>query len=223
MASIPTRKALVINPDPSLRKTMAKELQQYHFNVIVEADNGLEAINILGEQAVDLVVTDIAIGQVDAWRLTRLIRSNMLASSAHTKVIIVSSTYSERIAEATAKEFEINRFIPMSRLSDLGKIADKLLQNDNSVVSKARILVIEDYQDTAELVERVLSNRFEITHAADGEIGLQLWQQYQHDIVLLDLMLPKLSGEEVLREIIKQKPSQSIVMMTAHGDAKESR
>ena len=190
MALIPSRKALVINPDPSLRKTMAQQLQQYHFAVIVEAGNGLEAINILGEQAVDLVVTDIAIGQVDAWRLTRLIRSNMLASSAHTKVIVVSSTYSERIAEATAKEFEINRFIPMSRLSDLGKIADNLLHNDNAVVSKARILVIEDYQDTAELVERVLSNRFEITHAADGEIGLQLWQQYQHDIVLLYLISP---------------------------------
>ncbi|HCH20255.1 MAG TPA: histidine kinase [Cellvibrionales bacterium] len=222
MASIPARKALVINPDPSLRKTMAQQLQQYHFAVIVEACNGLEAINILGEQVVDLVVTDIAIGQVDAWRLTRLIRSNMLASSAHTKVIVVSSTYSERIAEATAKEFEINRFIPMSRLSDLGEIADNLLQNDNAVVSKARILVIEDYQDTAELVERVLSNRFEISHAADGETGLQLWQQHQHDIVLLDLMLPKLSGEAVLREIIKQKPNQSIVMMTAHGDAKKA-
>ena len=133
MASIPMRKALVINPDSSLRKTMAKQLQQYHFDVIVEAGNGLEAINILGEQAVDLVVTDIAIGQVDAWRLTRLIRSNMLTSSAHTKVIVVSSTYSERIAEATAKEFEINRFIPMSRLSDLGEIADNLLKNDNAV------------------------------------------------------------------------------------------
>ena len=78
MASIPARKALVINPDPSLRKTMAHQLQQYHFAVIVEACNGLEAINILGEQVVDLVVTDIAIGQVDAWRLTRLIRYKYL-------------------------------------------------------------------------------------------------------------------------------------------------
>ena len=65
----------------------------------------------------------------------------------------------------------------MSRLSDLGKIADNLLQNDQYYCFESAHSGDEDYQDTAELVERVLSNRFEISPRM--KIGLQLWQQYQ--------------------------------------------
>ncbi|MGB1191801.1 MAG: response regulator, partial [Pseudomonadales bacterium] len=168
-------KILVINPIHTLREDICDQLQRDGFSNITDVSDGLEAIELLGENSYDLVVTDIEIHNLDAWRLTRLIRSDMLASPANTTVIVVSSTYSERIAEATSKEFEINRFIPLSKLTQLGGIAKELMNENNVRVPKARILVIEDYQDTAQLVERVLSKRFDITHVADGETGLQTW------------------------------------------------
>ena len=222
MSSYSDTKILVINPIHTLREAICSQLRTDGFSDIREVNDGLQAIELLGEQSFDVVVTDIEIHNLDAWRLTRLIRSDMLASSANTKVIIVSSTYSERIAEATSKEFEINKFIPLAKIDQLGSITKELIDNDNHRVPKSRILVIEDYEDTAQLVERVLSKRFDITHAADGEAGLKAWLEGRHEIVLLDLMLPKMSGEEVLHEIIRHNPNQSVVMMTAHGDAKKA-
>lgn len=222
MASYADTKILVVNPIHTLRETICNQLRDDGFSNIREVSDGLQAIELLGEEGFDLVVTDIEIHNLDAWRLTRLIRSDMLASSANTKVVVVSSTYSERIAEATSKEFEINQFIPLANISQLGSIARELIDEDNNRIPKSRILVIEDYEDTAQLVERVLSKRFEITHASDGEAGLKAWLEGRHEIVLLDLMLPKMSGEEVLHEIIRHNPNQSVVMMTAHGDAKKA-
>ena len=112
MSSHANTKILVINPIHTLREDICEQLQRDGFSDITDVSEGLQAIELLGENSYDLVVTDIEIHNLDAWRLTRLIRSDMLASPANTTVIVVSSTYSERIAEATSKEFEINRFIP---------------------------------------------------------------------------------------------------------------
>ena len=215
-------KILIINPIHHLREEIAAQLRLAGFNNLQEAGDGLSAIAALELQKFDAIISDIDIQNLDAWRLARLVRSGMLATAAETPFIVTSSTYSDRIAEATSKEFEIHRFIPFSKLELLGETVRDLIENNHSSFPRTRILVIEDYEDTAQLIERILSKRFDISYAADGEIGLQKWMDGQHDIVLVDLMLPKMSGEQVLREILKQKPDQSVVVMTAHGDARKA-
>ncbi|MBR9805510.1 diguanylate cyclase, partial [bacterium] len=141
---------------------------------------------------------------------------------ADTGVIALSSTYSDRIAEATAKTFEIDRFLPADRLQDVGIVAKSIIDPSSRRQHRTSVLVIEDYEDTAELIDRILKQRFHIERAHDGEAGLKQWLEGQHDIVLLDLMLPKMSGEAVLAEILKHKPNQSVIIMTAHGDAEKA-
>jgi diguanylate cyclase (GGDEF)-like protein/PAS domain S-box-containing protein len=216
------KKILIVNAAYSLRAEIRKLLEASGFHDIRESGDGLEAVKLLDDQAYDLVITDIDIQNMDAWRLTRLIRSSMLATKAETDIIVLSSTYSERIAEATSKEFEVNRFIPLDRLHELPGEIDELFANEKNKLPKSKLLVIEDYKDTAELINRILHKRFDISFADNGESGLSAWQKNKHDIVLLDLMLPGMSGETVLKEILKQKPNQSVVMMTAHGDAKKA-
>ena len=63
---------------------------------------------------------------------------------------------------------------------------------------KTTLLVIEDYPDTVDLIHRILSKQFDIETAQDGESGLAAWQARRHDLVLLDVMLPRMSGEQVL-------------------------
>lgn len=222
MNAVFSKKILVINASYKLRSEIRVQLEASGFNDIDESGDGLEAIRMLSVVTYDLVVTDIDIQNLDGWRLARLIRSDMLKSGGETKIAILSSTYSDRIAEATAKEFEINRFIPIDKLSDVGNMARQLLEDEQNQIPKSRILVIEDYQDTADLINRILHKRFDLTFAADGEQGLDIWRNGHFDIVLLDLMLPKISGEQLLHEILKDKPEQSVIMMTAHGDSKKA-
>lgn len=72
---------------------------------------------------------------------------------------------------------------------------------------KKRILVIEDEHGLADMMKlRLESGGYEVYEAFDGEEGLRAVKSYSPDLIILDLVLPKLSGEEVLR-VVKQDDS----------------
>lgn len=80
---------------------------------------------------------------------------------------------------------------------------------------KSKILIIEDEEKIARFVELELSYEgYTITKAFDGRTGLELAETGEFDLVLLDVMLPKLSGMEVLRRL-RRTSSVPIIMLTA--------
>jgi phosphate regulon transcriptional regulator PhoB len=88
-------------------------------------------------------------------------------------------------------------------------------------MSVSRILVIEDDPDIVELVRYNLGNEgYEVQSTADGKSGLAALRQGDFDLVVLDLMLPQLSGLEVCKEIRREKKLESlpIIMLTARGE-----
>ena len=85
---------------------------------------------------------------------------------------------------------------------------------------KRLILVVEDNQDLRELIIRMLVfEDYEILTAKDGETALDLITLHRFDLVLLDIMMPGMSGMEVLAKIRSAKDSQiknmPVVMVTA--------
>jgi len=82
----------------------------------------------------------------------------------------------------------------------------------------ARILLIEDDPSIREVTAIGLRNAgFEIDTAPDGAAGLEKWRRSQPDLVLLDVMLPRMDGLEVCREI-RRESTTPVVMLTARGD-----
>src|SRR5260370_642201 len=84
-----------------------------------------------------------------------------------------------------------------------------------------RILIIEDDRDIVELVRYNLANEgFQVSSALDGSTGLSTLKKTPPDLLLLDLMLPKLSGLEICREIRRDDSLNRlpILMLTAHGE-----
>lgn len=209
---------LIVNLGKDIRIWLADILRQIGYQKISLVENGRRAVDILNHSKIDLVITDIPLGDIDGWRLTRLIRSNILKTPSSTPVIAVSSIYSERIAEITAREYEINHFCTYDELAQLPVLIHEIFNNPYKT-DKASLLVIEDYQDTINLIHRILDKQFDIETATDGESGLAAWKERQHDLILLDVMLPNMSGEEVLENILKIDPHQAVVVMTAHGSA----
>jgi two-component system response regulator RegX3 len=79
----------------------------------------------------------------------------------------------------------------------------------------ARVLVVEDEQSLREpLVYLLKKEGFETVEAADGSQAVQIFEQGGIDMILLDLMLPGISGNEVCR-IIRQSSQVPIIMLTA--------
>src|SRR6478672_5136038 len=82
----------------------------------------------------------------------------------------------------------------------------------------ARILLLEDDPSIREVTAIGLrAAGFEVETAADGAVGLERWRRDSPDLVLLDVMLPRLDGLEVCREI-RRDSTVPIVMLTARGD-----
>lgn len=83
------------------------------------------------------------------------------------------------------------------------------------MAGKETILVVEDEQKIAEVLKSYLEREgFSVVCASDGEEALRLYQSLSPVLVLLDLMLPKRSGEEVCREI-RVRGETPVIMLTA--------
>ncbi len=82
----------------------------------------------------------------------------------------------------------------------------------------ARVLVVDDERVVTEVVEKYLRlEGYDVTAASDGEEALRLAQEWAPDLIVLDLMLPKLDGLEVCRRL-RRDSEVPIIMLTARGD-----
>lgn len=83
-----------------------------------------------------------------------------------------------------------------------------------------RILVVEDENRVADLLKIGLEeNGYQVLVAYDGEMGLRLFQVDSFQLVISDIILPKLNGFELCREIRKTDDRIPILMLTALGTA----
>jgi DNA-binding response OmpR family regulator len=79
----------------------------------------------------------------------------------------------------------------------------------------AKILVIDDEFGIVEVIQAyLLKEGFEVNIAMNGKAGLELYRQIQPDLVILDLMLPDISGEDICKEI-RLSSQVPIIMLTA--------
>ncbi len=85
-------------------------------------------------------------------------------------------------------------------------------------MSEKKILVVEDEVKILEVVTSLLKSRgYQVIQAVDGKEALLLFEQENISLVLLDLMLPDISGEEVCRKI-RGKSRVPIIMLTAKAE-----
>jgi DNA-binding response OmpR family regulator len=83
----------------------------------------------------------------------------------------------------------------------------------------SRILVIEDDPAILRgLADNLKFESYEVLTATDGETGYRLLREKKPDLIILDLMLPKLSGYEVCRKVRSEGLTTPILMLTARGE-----
>ncbi len=79
-----------------------------------------------------------------------------------------------------------------------------------------RILLVEDEKKVADFIERGLkAERFAVDVALTGLAGWEMCELYHYDLIILDLMLPELSGTELLERIRRKNQQVPILILTA--------
>jgi len=87
---------------------------------------------------------------------------------------------------------------------------------------RARILIIEDDESLRRgLGDHLAAQGWEIRAASDGENGLDLAFQWKADLILLDIMLPKVNGYEICTALRRERIDTPILMLTAKGQTED--
>ena len=82
-----------------------------------------------------------------------------------------------------------------------------------------RVLLIDDERRILDFVSRALrSEHLEVDTAADGALGLQMALSGRYDVVVLDLLMPGMDGNSVLRGIMEHRRDQPIIVLSALSD-----
>ncbi len=83
---------------------------------------------------------------------------------------------------------------------------------------KYTILIIDDEKNIREGLAMALEDEgYEILTAGDGKSGLDMALKEDVDLVITDLKMPEISGEEVLQQVISKRPGVPVIVLTGHG------
>lgn len=81
------------------------------------------------------------------------------------------------------------------------------------------ILLVEDEKETAKIVKEALElEEMKVDIAYDGKQGLEFFTQNEYDLVLLDLKMPQMNGEELLIKIRQLNPYIDVIVYTNYSD-----
>jgi DNA-binding response OmpR family regulator len=216
---------LVVDDNASFRAQAARLCAAEGF-ATVTAGSLSELAGVLTSTTPDLALVDIELPQIPGHRLGALIRSRQ-----NVPIVLVSAldeAHVRRLFEASDADGWICK--PLTRDKLIGAItrfvvsrggrgtATEPLPAENGNAA-GRVLLVEDEPMITDRIEAMLKE-YAVTTVAEGEAAIQRLESADYDCILLDLMLPHLSGFDVLRHLMLRRPEllKRTFIMTAATD-----
>ena len=81
-----------------------------------------------------------------------------------------------------------------------------------------KVLIVDDDPDLLSGLDHLLRDRYEVFLAASGDEALEVLGHQQIDVVLLDMLMPRLDGQSVLKEIRAQASPPAVIVVSARPD-----
>lgn len=203
---------LLAHPDLRQRNHLEERLIADDFARVIAVTRAREAVAVLCRTPVDALICPIELGDIDIWRLARMIHSGDYGSIG----LPILATYEDRpsaLIDALIKDHAIH--ILPTHDEDQG-MTDYIAQVIDGRI-KHSVLIIEDDESAAHAAAQSLDKAYNVEVCHHGQAGLDAWLARRHDIVLLDVMLPGISGPEILSTIIAEKPDQVVIVLTAYA------
>ena len=200
---------LVIDDDSATQDLMQRYLQREGFTVS-SAYDGAKGMELAMREKPQAIVLDVQLPGIDGWEILRLLQSNPELASI--PVILYT------IADDRARAFLLGAAHYVQKPCDFAQIG-KILKDYGKDETSASVLVVEDNQETRELLCRRLEAQNWVTiEACDGAEALRLLDNNCcPGAILLDLMMPNINGFEFLTEL-RQRPQHQgvpVIVLTA--------
>ncbi|TET68184.1 MAG: response regulator [Dehalococcoidia bacterium] len=186
---------LVVDDEAHVRRFLSHEFANRGYRVI-EASSGKEAIDLTREHHPDLITLDVLMPDIDGLDVTAVLKSD--TNTRDIPILILSVVEEkERGYSLGANEYVTK---PFSKKRLMDKITHLLGQAQKTVV------VVDDDRTLVKAIKFKLEKRgFAVYAAYDGEKALKVIAKNRPDLIVLDVMMPKMDGYEVIK-ILKDNP-----------------
>lgn len=202
---------LLAHQDALARQSIRNILKKAGFTRVVALDTARAVVSKLRLGTCNLLITSFSLADRDAWTLIRIIRSGRFCRES-LPILVLFEGNTSQVMRAMVHEHHV-RLLSTGELHSLPQAVDECIAGD----LKPSVLVVEDDESSANLARDCLQHLFDVEVAHDGAAGLTAYQARRHDLILLDLRLPGMPGEKVLRQIRAIDPRQPVVVITAHA------
>ena len=212
------------NPDAIIQLIAVLKNENYKVDV---ARSGQEALDYIQKTIPDGIILDLMMPEIDGFEVLERLRS-------------ANKTKNIPVLILTAKDLTVN---DLSRLKasnvqqliykgdiDIKGLINKVklmlnVEGIKTLTPKPNILVVEDNLDNMITIKAIIKGSFTISEAVDGEEGFRLAKSFPPDLILLDMSLPKKSGEEIIKKIknnniTKKIPVIAVTAQAMKGDKK---
>jgi CheY-like chemotaxis protein len=190
------RQVLIVDDDQPTQNLLVALMERDGLQTTVARD-GREAIELLTTRRFDLVILDIMMPGVDG----RGVIAHLRRQPARPPVIVCTATSATSVAELRGEADVVKAVLrkPFD-IVQLSEAVAGLVGARDARAGVARILVVDD-DLRARYVMRAFAEPAEVIDAESAEEALRLIREHPPDAILLDLVLPGVQGEELLREL----------------------
>ena len=201
-------KILLATSSPNVIHNIKTESENTKIEIV---ETGVEVFQLLESNNYDCLITETNLIDVDVWSLARYIHSNVKPKVDKRLPIFVIDDKQVKYPRLLSSDYGL-KTIDLSTSIDI----DVLIKHDS--IDKPTVLVIDDDLSILNGMRIALQKEYEVDICHSGQEGLLCWKNKNHDLVLLDLMLPGISGEKVLQEIRSINPYQAIIIESARSE-----
>ncbi len=210
-------KVLIVDDEADIVQRLRKILTKEGFEVVTASD-GREALDVFKQEQPGLVITDIAMPEINGIDLLRRIKK----LSPQTEVIIVTGHGDYDTAIQVLRENALDYIKKPLDLENLLVALDRYLEKSGALkkeFSRPTVLLLDDDEDARNSMARYLRKEgYDVLIGADGEEGLNIFREQRIDVVVTDIMMPKMGGLELLEEINKTPGDTAVILVTGVGN-----
>jgi CheY-like chemotaxis protein len=205
---------LVVDDNPQAAEILARHMGAGGFRIKV-ARTGPEALKMARDLKPVAITLDILLPQVDGWEVLNRLKAD--EATRNIPVIVVSVVDNPALGRALgAFDYFVKPVDGKALLSRLGQYTFT-----NKVKSEpVRVLVVDDEQANLDLLEALLEPAgFGVIRAGGGQEGIDLARSQMPNLILLDLMMPDLTGFDVVEALRADEATRSIPIMVLTAKA----
>ncbi len=210
---------LVVEDDQQFSNLMALYLRQEGYTP-VQHYSGAGVLERVRELRPALITLDIVLPDQDGWGVLLALKSD--PQTKEIPVLVISSLESSELAFSLGA---VDYLLKPVRWDDLQTLLDRLVIPEPTA-RETTVLVVDDDTEVVSLLQAMLpAERYTLLPAYDGKEGVTLARREHPDAILLDLMMPGMSGFEVLEELRADAETVNIpiIVLTAKNVTAEER